>query len=304
LWGFDKDPMADGASSGTDTAGLYRDGWLTSQDGLRLYYRDYGDAMSTATPVLCLPGVTRNSKDFAELAERLSVRHRVICPDFRGRGRSEYDPDWNNYIPPTYADDVRHLLVSLGLHRVHVIGTSLGGIVAMVMAVATPGVLASVVLNDIGPEIGMAGLKEIADYMKDDTPLPGWDAAAGHVRAAYLPNLPKGSPEDWMAIAQKTYRENSAGLLVHDWDWNIIRPFETARTGPKIDFWPLFRALGRVPVLCVRGALSAILSKQTLGRMIEAMPAMAHVTVEDYGHPPSLTEANVLEAIDAHLARA
>ena len=112
----------------------FRDGWLTSQDGLRLYYRDYGDAMNPATPVLCLPGVTRNSKDFALLAEWLSVHRWVICPDFRGRGRSDYDPDWKNYMPATYADDIRHLLVSLGVHRVHVIGTSLGGIVAMVMA--------------------------------------------------------------------------------------------------------------------------------------------------------------------------
>ena len=281
----------------------YRDGWLTSRDGLKLYYRDYGDAMNSATPVLCLPGVTRNSKDFALLAERLSARRRVICPDFRGRGRSDYDPDWKNYIPTTYAGDIRHLLVSLGVHRVHVIGTSLGGIVAMVMAVATPGVLASVVLNDIGPEIGMAGLGGIADYMKDDTPLTDWEAAAGHVRDAYFPNLPKGTPEDWMIIAKNTYRENPEGQLVHDWDWNIVKPFEDALSGRKIDLWPLFRALGRVPVLCVRGALSGILSEQTLSRMIEAMPAMAHVTVEDCGHPPRLTEANVLEALDAHLAR-
>lgn len=286
----------------------YRDGWLTSQDGLRLYYRDYlgppSPSMNPAAPVLCLPGVTRNSKDFALLAERLSARRRVICPDFRGRGRSDNDPDWKNYIPTTYANDIRHLLVSLGVHRVHVIGTSLGGIVAMVMAVATPGVLASVVLNDIGPEIGRTGLGGIADYMKDDTPLTGWDAAADHVRAAYLPNLPKGTPEDWMTIAKNTYRENPEGELVHDWDWSIVRAFEAALSGRKIDLWPLFRALGRVPVLCVRGALSSILSEQTLGRMIEAMPAMTHVTVEDCGHPPCLTEANVLEALDAHLARA
>ncbi len=280
---------------------LYRDGWLTSQDGLRLYYRDYFEPGNQATPVLCLPGVTRNSKDFALLAERLAAGRRVICPDFRGRGRSDYDPDWKNYIPTTYADDIRHLLVSLGAHRVHVIGTSLGGIVAMVMAVATPGALASVVLNDIGPEIGMAGLGGIADYMKDDTPLPDWNAAADHVRDAYFPNLPKGTPEDWMTIAKNTYRENPEGELVHDWDWSIVRQFERALSGRKIDLWPLFLALGRVPVLCVRGALSGILSEQTLGRMIEAMPAMAHVTVEDCGHPPRLSEANVLEALDAHL---
>ncbi len=285
----------------------FRDCWFTSQDGLRLYYRDYGGPETPekyhATPVLCLPGVTRNSKDFAPLAERLSRRHRVICPDFRGRGRSQYDPDWNNYTPPTYAGDIRHLLVSSGIHRVHVIGTSLGGIVAMVMAVATPGVLAGVVLNDIGPEIGSGGLSVIIDYMKDDTPLPDWDAAAGHVREAYLPNLPRGKPEDWMEIARNTYRETPEGTLVHDWDHAIVKSLEKALTGRKIDLWPLFGALGRVPVLCVRGALSSILSERTLSRMQETMPAMSHVTAEDCGHPARLSEPNVLEAIDAHLAR-
>ncbi len=280
----------------------YREGWFTSQDGLRLYFRDYsGPEKGSATPVLCLPGVTRNSKDFARLAERLSARHRVICPDFRGRGRSQYDPDWNHYIPPTYADDVRHLLISLGIHRVHVIGTSLGGIVAMVMAVAIPSVLASVVLNDIGPEIGSSALSSIMDYMKDDTPLADWDTAAGHVRAAYLPNLPRGTQDDWMEIARHTYRENADGMLVHDWDYAIVKQFEQAMSR-RFDLWPLFMALGRVPVLCVRGALSSILSQQTLDRMKEAMPAVTAVTAEDCGHPARLSEKNVLEAIDAHLA--
>ena len=280
----------------------FRDGWLSSQDGLKLYFRDYsGPENESAVPVLCLPGITRNSKDFARLAERLSARHRVICPDFRGRGRSQYDPDWAHYIPPTYADDVRHMLISLGIHRVHVIGTSLGGIVAMVMALASPGVLASVVLNDIGPEIGSSALSSIMDYMKDDTPLPDWDAAAGHVRAAYLPNLPRGTVEDWMEIARHTYRENADGMLVHDWDYDVVKQFEQAMNGP-FDLWPHFMALGRVPVLCVRGALSSILSQQTLDRMKKAMPAMKDVTAEDCGHPARLSEQNVLEAIDAHLA--
>ncbi|MDA1089019.1 MAG: alpha/beta hydrolase [Proteobacteria bacterium] len=284
----------------------FREGWLTSQDGLRLYYRDYDGGGISGTPVLCLPGVTRNSKDFARLAERLSQRqsgrHRVICPDFRGRGRSQYDSDWTHYIPPTYVDDVRHLLVSLGIHRVHVIGTSLGGIVAMAMAVATPGVLASVVLNDIGPEIGSSALSAIMDYMKDDTPLPDWDTAAGHVRAAYLPNLPRGTQDDWMEIARHTYRESADGKLVHDWDYAIVKQFERAMTS-RFELWPLFMALGRVPVLCIRGALSSILSQQTLALMKEAMPTMADVTAEDCGHPARLSEPNVLEAIDAHLAR-
>ena len=294
----------------TGTGGGYRERWLTAQDGLKLYFRDYlppggvtgGGSAASATPVLCLPGVSRNSKDFAPLAQRLSQGRRVICPDYRGRGRSQYDPDWRHYHPPVYVDDIRHLLCALGVHRVHVIGTSLGGILAMVMAVAMPGTVAGAVLNDIGPEIDISGLAKIIDYLSDDTPLPDWDAVVGRLRETF-PDLPARSPEDWLTIARNTYKDSPGGGLVHDWDHAIVRRFEKALVR-KVHLWPLFGALRSVPVLVVRGALSNILSEDTLSRMAEAMPEMRHVTVDDCGHPPSLSEANVLEAIDAHLARA
>ena len=286
----------------TDARPGFRERVLTAGDGLELYFRDYANPGSRATPVLCLPGVSRNSKDFADLAEGLSGQRRVLCPDFRGRGRSQYDPDWRNYIPQTYVEDVRHLLISRGIHRVQIIGTSLGGIVAMVMAVAMPGMVAGVVLNDIGPEIHMSGLARIIDYLRDDTPLPDWDAVAGRLRETF-PDLPARSPEDWLTIARNTYKQKPGGGLVHDWDHAIVNQFAKA-LGGKVGLWPLFKALKRLPVLTIRGALSNILSENTLSRMAEAMPAMRHVTVDDCGHPPSLSEANVLEAIDAHLARA
>ncbi len=280
----------------------FKDRALTAGDGLRLYFRDYGDPVSSATPVLCLPGVTRNSKDFTDLAERLSGQRRVLCPDYRGRGRSQYDSDWRNYIPQAYVEDVRHLLIACGIHRVQVIGTSLGGIVAMVMAVAMPGMVAGVLLNDIGPEIDNLGLTKIVDYLRDDTPLPDWDAVVGRLRETF-PDLPARSPDDWLTIARNTYKESPDGGLVHDWDHAIVRRFEKALVR-RVHLWPLFGALRSFPVLVVRGALSNILSEDTLSRMAEAMPEMRHVTVDDCGHPPSLSEANVLKAIDAHLARA
>jgi pimeloyl-ACP methyl ester carboxylesterase len=286
----------------TGTGSGYRERWLTAQDGLKLFFRDYQPppGVTLATPVLCLPGVSRNSKDFARLAERLSKGRRVICPDYRGRGRSQYDSDWRHYHPPVYVDDIRHLLTALGVHRVHVIGTSLGGILAMVMAVAMPGAVASVVLNDIGAEVDMSGLARIIDYLKDDTPLPDWDAVVERIRETF-PDLPARSPEDWLTIARNTYKDKPGRGLVHDWDHAIVNQFAKA-LGGKISLWPLFKALENVPVLTVRGAKSNILSDKTLRRMADAMPSMAQVTVEDCGHPPSLSEANVLEAIDAHLA--
>ncbi len=287
----------------------YLERTLTSQDGLSLFYRDYdsahnasGDSKGDDVPVLCLPGVTRNSKDFAFLASRLAKQRRVLCPDLRGRGFSDYDPDPQNYNPGVYIEDIRHLLASCGIHRVHVIGTSLGGIMAMVMAVSMPGVIASAVLNDIGPEVERGGLTHIIDYMKEETVLSSWDDVAGHIRSAF-PDLPARTEEDWISIAKNTYRETRDGVMVPDWDKAIVKQFETALSA-KIDFWPLFKALKKVPVLAVRGAKSWILSDTTLKAMHEAMPSMKSVIVDDCGHPPSLSEPHVLEAIDDHLARA
>ncbi len=288
-----------------ETASNFREGWYTSQDGLRLFYRDYpsqnGDSQSSSAAVLCLPGVTRNSSDFDRLAERLSGHYRVLCPDFRGRGLSAYDPDPDNYTPTVYVNDVRHLLAVCGVQHVHVIGTSLGGFVAMVMAISMPTALASVVLNDIGPEIGSDSLGGIIDYMKDDTSFADLDAAAEHVRRAFLHNLPNGTKEDWLRIAGNTYRETTDGKFEHAFDQAIVKQFEKALTH-KHDLWPLFRALGGFPVLTLRGALSGILSAETLRRMGEIMPAMTSLIVDDRSHPPLLSEPPVLEAIDAHLA--
>lgn len=285
-----------------DSPGGYRERFVSAQDGLKLYFRDYGDAMSRATPALCLPGVTRNSKDFSDLAERLSRGRRVICPDYRGRGKSEYDKDWRNYQPATYVNDIRHLLIACGVHRAHVIGTSLGGILAMAMAVAMPGIVASAILNDIGPVVGIGGLGGIVAYMRENRAFPDLQSAADHIRAVF-PDLPARSPEDWLTIARNTYREEPGRGFVRDWDNAIVNQFGQALER-SITFWPLFGALRRVPVLAVRGAKSGILSQDTFDRMAEYMPSMARVIVNDCGHPAALNEPNVLEAIDAQLARA
>ena len=286
----------------TDGAPGYRERWLTAQDGLKLYFRDYGDTLSHETPALCLPGVTRNSKDFADLALRLSRHRRVLCPDYRGRGRSAYDPDWHNYNPATYVNDIRHLLVACGVHKAHVIGTSLGGILAMVMAAATPGAVASAILNDIGPEVGGAGVGNIVNYMREERRFPDLQSAADYIRKNF-PDLPARSPEDWLTIARNTYREQPGRGFVHDWDHAIVNQFAGA-SARNVSMWPLFGALRRVAVLAVRGQRSTVLSAETFRRMAEFMPGLAQVVVEDCGHPTALNEPNVLEAIDAHLARA
>jgi pimeloyl-ACP methyl ester carboxylesterase len=278
----------------------FRERTYTSQDGLRLYYRDYGDPLGTAVPVLCLAGLTRNCKDFHGLALRLSRSRRVVCPDYRGRGRSAYDPDWRRYQPRTYVDDVRHLLAVTNVHRVLVIGTSLGGILAAAMAVAVPSAVAGAVLNDVGPEIDADGLQRIVAYVRDQQPQPDWAHAARHLEAN-LPDLGIRDDKGWLALARNTYREGDDGRVHVDWDPALVKPLLTG-DGRATDLWPLFKALRRVPVLAVRGAKSDILSEATLERMAETLPGLARVTVKGVGHAPALVEPECLEAIDAVLA--
>ncbi len=280
--------------------GWHRQRTFLSQDGLSLCYRDYGDPLWPAPPVLCLAGLTRNSKDFHALASRLANRgRRVLSLDYRGRGRSDYDPDWRRYHPRSYLDDVRHLLIAANLDRVVVVGTSLGGALAMAMAVAMPTRLAGAVLNDVGPEVNAAGLAPIMRYLADRRPLPDWHAAADRLRS-YFPDLPARSEEEWVGYAKMTFREE-AGRIRPDWDPNIVKPLlSTWRTPP--DLWPVFRALGRVPLVILRGETSRILTADTFRRMAEEMPLAMAVTVADVGHAPTLGEPEAKAAIDALLA--
>jgi pimeloyl-ACP methyl ester carboxylesterase len=277
----------------------YRDRRFTSRDGLHLYYRDSGDPLSSRTPVLCLPGLTRNSRDFAALARRLSATRRVLCPDYRGRGQSDYDPDWRNYHPRTYLDDIRHLLAVAGVERVVAIGTSMGGILAAGMAVAMPTALVGAVINDVGPEIGTRGLDRIVAYLRDSGPLADWTAVVAKLRANF-PNLPAYADADWLKIAQATYRESHDGLLYPDWDTRLVKPL-LADGSEGYNLMALFAALRRVPVLLVRGERSDVLQADAFDRMGTLLPQARRLTVPGVGHAPSLAEPMVQDALDEFL---
>ncbi|MBV9522164.1 MAG: alpha/beta hydrolase, partial [Alphaproteobacteria bacterium] len=194
-----------GDSTGA-VAALYRERIISAQDGRRLYCRDYGDASSPRLPVLCLTGLTRNSKDFADLAARLAPERRVLCPDYRGRGRSEYDPDWRNYDPMVYLADIGHILAACGVDRVVAIGSSLGGILAMGLAVMRPTSLAAAVINDIGPDLPTDGVDRILDFVAIDRPQRDWPAAVAILRSS-ISALPNKSDAWWESFARATYRE-------------------------------------------------------------------------------------------------
>ena len=279
----------------------YRERRYRSQDDLPLYYRDYGDPLSPPTPLLCLTGITRNSRDFDRLAMRFAATRRVVCPDYRGRARSAYDPNWRNYRPETYLGDIRHLLAAANLHRVVVIGTSLGGILAMALGALQPASLAAVVLNDVGPELDRSGIGRILDYIGADRPQSNWPSAIAHLKTMF-PKLGLETEEDWRRLAEGTFREEKDGTLHFDWDVALARPLLADR-GEAPELWRLFRALRRIPVLAVRGGVSDVLTEATLARMAQEKPDLVRVTVPGIGHTPSLDEPVSRAALDAFLAR-
>lgn len=275
--------------------------WL-SADGLILYSRVYDTAGPAATSVLCLPGLTRNSKDFEDLALHLSPRYCVICPDLRGRGLSEADPVWQNYHPGTYLADLAGLVTGLRVQRLAVIGTSLGGLLAMLLPASLPGVIAGLVLNDIGPEIDPVGSARIKAYAGKLPPVRSWEEAVAQLRVVFGAAWP-GLPDDtWARLARRTYREDATRTPTLEYDSKVG---EALRAAPEAagDLWPLWSQLGTLPVLAIRGALSDILSASTFARMQHEKPDLIPLTVAMRGHVPLLDEPECLAAIDAFLAR-
>ena len=276
----------------------YRERTLTAQDGLQLYYRDYDGAKNGGTALLCLTGLTRNSKDYHDFALRFAGKRRVLSPDYRCRGRSARDGDWNNYTPRTYIGDIRHLLAATNCHRIVVVGTSLGAILAMGLAVVIPGVLAGAILNDAGPELDPAGIARILDYVGDESTFADWDAASRRVQELF-PSLSIDDEAGWREFATRTFRKGDDGALHYDWDPAIARQLGGQKALP--DLWPLFRALRPMPVLALRGETSDVLSIETFERMGEDMPNLRRVTVPGVGHVPTLAEPVARRAIDEFL---
>jgi pimeloyl-ACP methyl ester carboxylesterase len=285
-----------------ETEDGYSQKTYSAADGLTLSYRDYGDAVWGKVPVVCLAGLTRNSIDFHQLALHLSAAgHRVLAPDYRGRGKSSYDPDWKNYNPFTHLGDVDTLLTVLNLHRVVMIGTSFGGILSMALSVTRPTVLAGVVLNDVGPKIDPEGLARIAGYVGTKIEFSSWDDVARQMMHMFSPAYPDFTEADWMASAKDSFRINEDGMIVPDYDLALGKALAEAGPGPEM--WPYFAALKDVPTVAIRGALSDILSETTFQRMQDMHPDLVGITVPNRGHTPQLTEPVCLEAIDAFIQR-
>lgn len=280
----------------------YENRYWWSNDGLRLHYRDYAGPRDRP-PILCLPGLTRNARDFDDVARRLSPDWRLIAVDLRGRGDSAYAKDPMSYVPLVYVQDVEALLGELGVPRYIAFGTSLGGIVAMLLAGTARAAVAGVVLNDIGPEIDPAGLSRIRGYVGKSATWPTWIHAARAVADANGDAYPGYELEDWLAMAKRLHRLNSAGRIVLDYDMKIAEPFRVPGNEAGPDMWRALAQLKDVPTLIVRGGRSDVLSAATATRMAAALDQAELVTVPDAGHAPTLAEPLAAAAIDRLLAR-
>jgi pimeloyl-ACP methyl ester carboxylesterase len=285
----------------------FEDRSWTSRDGLQLHFRDYprsGPGPDDRPPLLCLHGLTRNARDFEDLAARLSGQWRVICPDLRGRGDSDYARDPMTYSPVQYFDDLEALLEDQAITRFVAIGTSLGGLLTMMLAARAPERVAAAVLNDIGPEIDPAGLARIREYVGQGRSHETWVHAARALQDTFQEAYPAYELPDWLRMAKRVMVIGSGGRIVFDYDMNIAVPFEAADNAvPAPDMWPMFDALAGRPALVLRGGLSDILSADTAARMAARVPDIELVTLPGVGHAPTLDEPDSVAAIDRLLAR-
>lgn len=283
-------------------AAHYEDRFWTSSDGLNLHYRNYpGPDGAGKLPVLCMHGLTRNSRDFAGLAESLSATRRVIVPDMRGRGQSDYAPDSDTYSPVTYVADVERLLAEQGITRFIAVGTSMGGLMTMLMAHAAPGRMPAVVMNDIGPEVDAAGLARISGYVGQGRSYPTWVHAARALEAVHAPAFPDFTLDQWLEMAKRTMVVTQNGRISFDYDMAIAEPFAKPGNAAPPNLWLAYEALRAVPMLLVRGELSDLLSAETVSQMRARNPAMQSITVPRVGHAPTLDEPEVRAAIHALL---
>jgi pimeloyl-ACP methyl ester carboxylesterase len=281
---------------------VFEDIYYTSRDGLRLHARRYpaqGGRGAVNRPVLCLAGLTRNGRDFHDLALALSKHannaRTVFTLDYRGRGLSDFDPDWRNYTISVELRDVIDFMTLAGLYDTAVVATSRGGLITMLLAAARPTALGAVVLNDIGPVIEHEGLARISGYV-GRVPLPiSWADAARMMRELNRRHFPEIPDHVWDEAARQWYNEKN-GKPAPGYDANLGNALSVL-DGPMPELWPQFEALKRVPLMVVRGENSDILTAATVDEMRRRHPAMAHITVANQGHAPLLKDTATIEAI-------
>lgn len=283
----------------------FEDRYWTSPDGLKLHFRDYaGPEGAALPPVVCLPGLTRNSRDFEDLAQHLAGRTRVICPSLRGRGDSEYASDSATYVPQQYVADLLALFEQEAIGRAVFVGTSLGGILTMLLAAVKPELVAGALINDIGPEVSSEGVERIRGYVGQGGSFPTWMHAARAVEDGQGEIFPHYTTDDWLVMAKRSMTVGTNQRICPDYDAKIAEPFAGDSAEGGTDLWGPFAVLGQKPLVAVRGETSDILSPDTLEKMQARADGMEVVIVPGIGHAPFLDDDASLAALGRLLDRA
>jgi pimeloyl-ACP methyl ester carboxylesterase len=286
----------------------FTDHYCQSADGLKLHAKSIGPDNAKALPVLCLPGLTRTTDDFDDIARALAnapgVPRKVIAMDFRGRGLSGYDSDPANYNVVVECNDVIAMAASLNLRRAIFLGTSRGGIVSMVMAATKPELMAGLIFNDIGPALDMKGLMKIVGYIADPPPRQTFDEAARGLKELFGSVFPKLDDAGWMAWARRAFRETQGGGLERTYDLKLSKTLEGIdASNPPPPAWELFDKLAGKPLMLIHGELSDLLSPQGVNDMMTRRPDIDLVEVRDEGHAPLLADKPTMDRIIAFCAR-
>ena len=279
----------------------FEDFYFQTDDGLSLYVRDYSGPSVSAPVVMCLHGLTRNSRDFQDLAPDLAAHFRVLVPEQRGRGLSQYDNDSSRYTIIHYVHDMHCLLKSLEIERLGVIGTSMGGLITFALNALYPGLISRAVINDIGPEIGTAGLERIKSYVGSAGPFDNWESATAYIKSVTAEIFPLWDDEQWAYFARQSYVERK-GKIVIDYDPRIVEPLKEEGADTESDtLWSMFDALETVPTLIVRGDRTDLLSEDCVSKMCQRRKQCTVLSVPDVGHAPMLNEPGVSSAIQSFL---
>lgn len=275
-----------------------------SRDGLRLHYLDY-PAPSDALPLVCIPGLTRPAEDFETLALALNAQgRRVLALDYRGRGDSEWDPDWSHYDMDVEQDDILRALADANVAEAAFFGTSRGGLHTMRLAKAYAPLVHAAVLNDIGPELHVPGLVRIKSYVGKLPPLVSMRDAVGLTRMTAGSAFSGVTPEQWETHARRSFQERPEGVVLR-YDPELAHTLDgVAPDMTPEDFWPDFMALAEVPILTLRGENSDILTTEILARMEEAAPEMQTLIVPGQGHAPLLMDTLTIDRVADFLAEA
>lgn len=279
----------------------YQNIYWESDDGLKLHARDY-PSDSDKTPVICIPGLTRNARDFDHLGAGFSGGRRILMLDLRGRGLSEYARESSTYNPKQYVSDIIMLMDEQKIGKAVFFGTSLGGVVTMVMAKMYPERVAGALLNDIGPELDQKGLDRIADHVGQGRSFDTWAHAGRDMAENSADIFPDFTLKDWIEFAKKVYRMNSSGRIKLDYDMKIAEPFDS-KGGGSGALWNALENMQDIPTLILRGELSDLFSEQVARKMLDKLDKADLVTVPRVGHAPTLEEPASLDAINQLLHR-